>query len=66
MMMRNYWEKENQKKGNYTKDEDIKVIDILRSCEDIPKSWSLSLNEEEYKIVSLMDKASRIIGFKVT
>ena len=45
---------------------DIKLMQILQLCEDIPKSWSLGLNQENYKLVGYIEKAAKIIGFTLT
>ena len=44
----------------------MKVIDILSEMEESPKSWSVGLHEEEYKLIELISKASVILGFRLT
>ena len=44
---------------------DIKIFEILELSDEIPPSWALGLSEEEYDFTLLIDKASKIIGFKL-
>ena len=49
--IRSFWESESARKQLYNAKKDIQLLEIFQLAEAPPVSWSLGLNEEEYKLV---------------
>ena len=65
--IKNYWEDEISRRGYYNINKNVKIIEIFEmNDEEIPQSWVLGMTEDEFKLINIMDKASKILEFKLT
>lgn len=63
--IKRYWKEQSSRKDYYSHDLELDIVEILGKIETVPKYWWMGLTEDDYQMLSLLEAATKVLGFVV-
>lgn len=63
--IKRYWKELASRKDYYSHDLELDIVEILNKIETVPKYWWMGLTEDDYQMLSLLEAATKVLGFIV-